>query len=76
MSASLTLLVLLDLLFNQHLIKEPASENPFRFVFNVVRYAIKTKQPTCRSAFTYCEDDLPSRINFDKSMEDHLQQNM
>ena len=66
-SASLTLLVCLDFLFNKHLIKEPASENPFRLVFNVVRYAIKTKQPRCRSAFTYCENDLPSRIDFGKS---------
>ena len=32
-----------------------------------MKYAIKNKQPRCRRAFTYCEDDLPSRIDFGKS---------
>ena len=66
-TASLTLAVCLDILFNHHLIKEPVAKNPFRVVFDVVRYAIKTKHPRCRSAFTYCEDELPSRIDFGKS---------
>jgi hypothetical protein len=41
----------------------------------VLKYAIKNRQPQRRSAFTYCEDELPARIDFDKSMEDHSQQN-
>ena len=65
-TAFLTLAVCLDFLFNHHLIKEPATGNPLRLVFGVVQYAIKTKQPRLRSAFTYYEDDLPSRIDFGK----------
>jgi hypothetical protein len=33
----------------------------------VLKYAIKNRQPQRRSAFTYCEDELPSHIDFDKS---------
>ena len=54
-------------LFNYWLIKEPVAINPFRLVYSIVKYAIKCKQPRFRSAFTYCEDELPSRIDFGKS---------
>ena len=46
---------------------EPVTQNPFKLVYSVVRYAIKHKHPECRSAFTYCEDESPSRIDFGKS---------
>ncbi len=36
-------------------------------VSKIVRYAIKNKHPMHRSAFTYCEDELPSRIDFGKT---------
>ena len=65
-TAYLTLAVCLDFLFNHHLIKEPVTGNPFRLVFSVIRYAIKTKQPRFRSAFTFHEEELPSRIDFGK----------
>ena len=55
------------LLFNHWLVKEPVTQNPFKLVYNVVRYAIKYKHPRYRSAFTYCEDELPSRIDYGKS---------
>ena len=55
------------LMFNHWLVKEPITQNPFKLVYNVVRYAIKHKHPECRSAFTYCEDEPPSRIDFGKS---------
>ena len=29
-------------------------------------YALQNKHPQCRSAFTYCEDELPSCMNFGK----------
>ena len=66
-STGLTLAVCSDFLFNHHLAKEPATKNPFKLVFNVVKYAIHTKQPRCRSAFTYCEDERPSRIDYGKN---------
>ena len=55
------------LMFNHWLVKEPVTQNPFKLVYSVVRYAIKHKHPECRSAFTYCEDDPPSRMDFGKS---------
>ena len=54
-------------IYNYVLIKEPVTLNPFKFVYKVLKYAIKNKHPRCRSAFTYCEDELPSRIDFGKS---------
>ena len=57
----------LDLLFNHWLIQEPVTPNPFKLVFKVLKYAKSYKQPRHRSAFTYCEDELPSRIDFGKS---------
>ena len=54
-------------IFNHLLIKEPVTQNPFKLVYNVVKYAIKNKHPRCRSAFTYCEDELPSRLDFGKN---------
>ena len=55
------------LMFNHWLVKEPVTQNPFRLVYSVVRYAIKHKHPEQRrSAFTFCEDERPSRIDFGK----------
>ena len=55
------------LMFNHWLVKEPVTQNPFKLVYNVIRYAIKHKRPECRSAFTFCEEEPPSRIDFGKS---------
>ena len=63
----LSILMVLLFLFNNLLIKEPLTTNPFRLIHNVLKYASKTKHPRLRSAFTYCEDDPPSRIDFGKS---------
>ena len=62
----LTLVVSTNCLFSNQLIKEPVTQNPFKLVYKVVRYAIKTKHPRQRSAFTYWEDDPPSRMDFGK----------
>ena len=63
----LSVLIILLFLYNNVLIKEPVTTNPFRLIHNVLKYASKTKHPRLRSAFTYCEDDRPSRIDFGKS---------
>ena len=55
------------LMFNHWLVKESVTQNPFKLVYSVVRYVIKHKHPECRSAFTYCEDEPPSRVDFGKS---------
>ena len=63
LSTALVMSILSKSTFN----KEPVTQNPFKLVYEVIKYAIKNKQPRCRSAFTYCEDDIPSHIDFGKS---------
>ena len=63
----LTLALLLIISFNKSLIKEPPPKYSFKLIYKVIKFAIVTKHPRCRSAFTYCEDELPSRIDFGKS---------
>ena len=53
-------------LFDKVLIKEPTTKNPFKIIYRVVKYATKNKYPQRRSAFTYCEDDIPSRLDLGK----------
>ena len=62
----LTVTVALTLFCDQLFLREPITQNPFQLIYKVIKYAIKTKHPRCRSAFTYCEDELPSRIDFGK----------
>ena len=61
-----SIVVCLFMLCNHVLVKEPVINNPFKFIFHVTKYAMKTKHPQRRSAFTYCEDDMPSRLDFGK----------
>ncbi len=62
----LTVMTISIFSFDSILLKEPITQNPFRLIYKVIKYAIKTKHPRCRSAFTYCEDELPFRIDFGK----------
>ena len=62
----LTMLLILSFVSNNVLIKEPVTQNPFKLVYKVVKFAVKNKHPRCRSAFTYCEDELPSRLDLGK----------
>ena len=45
---------------------EAGQKNPYRIVFSVIDYARKHKYPLQRSAFTYCDDYVPSRLDFAK----------
>ena len=63
----LTLALLLMICFNKSFIKEPPPKYSFKLIYKIIKFAIVTKHPRCRSAFTYCEDELPSRIDFGKS---------
>ena len=40
--------------------------NPYKLVYRVVKFAWHHKIPVCRSAFTYCEDEWPSRLDLGK----------
>jgi peptide/histidine transporter 3/4 len=64
-SFSATLALVLMITQHSWLIKEaPVKQNAIKQAYRVIKYAIKTKQPRQRRAFTYCEDELPSRIDF------------
>ena len=41
--------------------------NPYKLVYRVTRFAWQHRIPIHRSAFTYCEDDPPSRLDLGKS---------
>ena len=45
---------------------EPGQNNPYRVVIKVLTFARKHKYPLQRSAFTYCDDERPSRLDFAK----------
>ena len=47
-------------------IEEPGLRNPYKLVFRVINFVLKHKNPIRRSAFTYCEDELPSRMDLGK----------
>ena len=45
---------------------EPAQQNPYKIVCNVLNFARKHKHPLQRSAFTYSDDYIPNRLDFAK----------
>ena len=45
---------------------EPARSNPYKMVIKVLNFVRKHGSPAQRSAFTYCDDELPSRLDFAK----------
>ena len=67
MCMSINIVLCLMFLYKNSFIKEPVTQNPFKLIYKVIKYAIKNRRPRLRSAFTYCEDELPSRIDFGMS---------
>ena len=45
---------------------EPGSSNPYKTVFKVLNFTRKHKHPLRRSAFTFADDEEPTRIDFAK----------
>ena len=45
---------------------EPAGVNPYKLVYKVTKFVYKHKVPLGRSAFTYCTEELPSRMDVGK----------
>ena len=56
----------LDFLCRNWLVIEPVSQNPLKSVYSVLKYAATHKHPARRSALTYWEEDIPSRIDLGK----------
>ena len=59
--------LILDFCFHHKLVKEPVTVNPVSLIFKVLKYAAKHKYPVQRSAFTYCENKQPTRLDYGKS---------
>ena len=59
--------LILDFCFHHKLVKEPVIANPVSLIFKVLKYAAKHKYPVQRSAFTYCENEQPTRLDYGKS---------
>ena len=49
------------------LIIEPESPQSLKNIYRVLKFAAKHKSPLNRSAFTYWEEDIPSRLDLGKS---------
>ena len=45
---------------------EPAGVNPYKLVYKVTKFVYQYKVPLRRSAFTYCTEELPSRMDVGK----------
>ena len=45
---------------------DSGSKNPYKLVYQVLKFAKDHTNPIRRSAFTYCEDELPSRLDLGK----------
>ena len=51
---------------NQWLLIDSGSRNPYQLVYRVIKFATQHNNAVHRSAFTYCEDELPSRLDLGK----------
>ena len=47
-------------------ISDSGQSNPYKTVFKVISFAWKHKNPLRRTAFTYCDDYIPTRLDFAK----------
>ncbi len=61
-------ILILNLLFAKSwLIIEPNPPKSFKMIYQVLKFAAKHKAPLNRSALTYWEEDIPSRMDLRKS---------
>ena len=51
---------------SRFLSREPGESNPYKLTCNVLKFAWKHKHPVYRSALTYWENSIPSRIDLGK----------
>ena len=64
----LIFIVVLIIHYKKHwFIIDSARTNPYKLVYRVTKFARQHKVPIRRSAFTYCEDDIPSGLDLGKS---------
>ena len=64
---ALSILVVYIVYKKKHwLLTEHLRGNPYLLTWRVVKFAAQHNKPIRRSAFTYCESDYPSRLDFGK----------
>ena len=63
---ALALLLVISFYNRQWFYTITVRHNPYKVVFKVLNFARKHEYPLRRSAFTYCDDEKPSRIDFAK----------
>ena len=64
----MTIVLVSDFLLpSRWLIIEPESPQSLKTIYCVLKFAVKHKAPLNRSAFTYWEEDIPSRMDLGKS---------
>ena len=65
----LSIILILDFVWGRRkwLIIEPKSPQSFKTIYQVLKFAWKHKSPLNRSALTYWEEDIPSRMDLGKS---------
>ena len=64
----LIFIIVLIIHYKKHwFIIDTARTNPYKLVYRVTKFARQHKVPIRRSAFTYCEDDIPSGLDLGKS---------
>ena len=63
MAGAMTAAVCTVLCFKNNFTTAFQPNNPLKLVRKVISYAVKNKYPRHRSAFTYCENTIPSRID-------------
>ena len=63
---SLSVVLITDCLCHKWLDVHYKKSNPFKIIFKVLNYARKTKYPERRSAFTYIDEEEPSRLDYGK----------
>ena len=64
----LTFTVVLIVHYKKHgFIIDTARTNPYKLVYRVTKFARQHNVPIRRSAFTYCEEDIPSGLDLGKS---------
>ena len=63
---SLSVVLVTDCLCHKWLDVHYKKSKPFKIIFKVLNYARKTKYPERRSAFTYIDEEEPSRLDYGK----------
>ena len=62
----LMVLLLISYRKRQWFRREPGYQNPYKNVYDILKFAKRHKHPLRRSAFTHCDNYIPSRLDFAK----------